>query len=302
MFELLLNFAYTSHINITRTNVQSLLSAANLLDVAAVRDACCQVMEENMDVCNCIGVHCFSESLSCCQLQEKSKNFILKNFEGVSEHEEFLKLSRLKVIEFVSHEDLCVQSESSVFNAVIRWLEADKPSRSIQFESILRHVRLPLLSPYFLVDVVAKHDVITSSEECKHLLEEAKTFHLLVDRRHEMITSRENCRFLPRRTSDMRDVIISVGGEDDKVVLRSVEMFEVETCQWQPLACLPFAISKHGLVVSGRGEVFMGGGEFPDGTASRSLWKYNPCLDRWAELAAMNTCRSELGECDVTEL
>lgn len=47
------------------------------------------------------------------------------------------------------------------------------------------------------------------------------------------------------------EVIVTVGGEDDKVVLRSVESFDPLTNQWKNLACLPFAVSKHGLVVSG---------------------------------------------------
>ena len=47
------------------------------------------------------------------------------------------------------------------------------------------------------------------------------------------------------------EVIVTVGGEDDKVVLRSVESFDPLTNQWKSLACLPFAVSKHGLVVSG---------------------------------------------------
>lgn len=47
------------------------------------------------------------------------------------------------------------------------------------------------------------------------------------------------------------EVIVTVGGEDDKVVLRSVESFDPVTNQWKNLACLPFAVSKHGLVVSG---------------------------------------------------
>ena len=48
-------------------------------------------------------------------------------------------------------------------------------------------------------------------------------------------------------------MIVAVGGEDDKVVLRSVELFNPYTHDWKTLACLPFAISKHGLVVTGRG-------------------------------------------------
>ena len=47
------------------------------------------------------------------------------------------------------------------------------------------------------------------------------------------------------------EVIVTVGGEDDKVVLRSVESYDPVTHQWKNLAFLPFAVSKHGLVVSG---------------------------------------------------
>ena len=40
----LLDYAYTGQITITKHNVQSMLSAANLLEILPVRDACCQVI------------------------------------------------------------------------------------------------------------------------------------------------------------------------------------------------------------------------------------------------------------------
>lgn len=40
----------------------------------------------------------------------------------------------------------------------------------------------------------------------------------------------------------------------------------------------------------------MSGGEFPDGSASRSMWRYDPCFDAWQEVASMNVPRSELGK------
>jgi hypothetical protein len=92
------------------------------------------------------------------------------------------------------------------------------------------------------------------------------------------------------------EVIIAVGGEDDKVVLRSVESFDPRSLEWKTLACLPFAVSKHGSVVTGNNQLFMAGGEYPDGSASRSVWRYDPCFDQWQEMASMNLPRSELGE------
>lgn len=37
-------------------------------------------------------------------------------------------------------------------------------------------------------------------------------------------------------------VIVAVGGEDDKVVLRSVECYDPVSHQWHTLASLPFAV------------------------------------------------------------
>lgn len=37
-------------------------------------------------------------------------------------------------------------------------------------------------------------------------------------------------------------VIVAVGGEDDKVVLRSVECYCTKTRTWKTLNCLPFAV------------------------------------------------------------
>lgn len=42
--------------------------------------------------------------------------------------------------------------------------------------------------------------------------------------------------------------------------------------------------------------LYLAGGEFPDGSASREMWRYDPCFDAWSEMAPMNVARSELGK------
>jgi len=49
------------------------------------------------------------------------------------------------------------------------------------------------------------------------------------------------------------------------------------------------------LWLTGNNQLYMAGGEFPDGSASRSMWRYDPCFDAWQEVASMNVPRSELG-------
>ncbi|XP_051570772.1 LOW QUALITY PROTEIN: ring canal kelch homolog [Myxocyprinus asiaticus] len=160
-------------------------------------------------------------------------------------------------------------------------------------QQVLEHIKLPLISPYYIHHVIKTMDVVKESLKCQKLISEAKDYLLLQDRRGELYRAR------PRQaTGDQRagtaEVIVTIGGEDDKVVLRSVESYDPLTSQWKSLACLPFAVSKHGLVVSGS-MLYLAGGEFPDGSASREIWRYDLCFDSWLEMAPMNVARSELG-------
>uniref|UniRef100_A0A3B4GSV7 Kelch-like protein 20 n=1 Tax=Pundamilia nyererei TaxID=303518 RepID=A0A3B4GSV7_9CICH len=264
-----------------------LLAAANLLDVMAVREACCRFMERQMDEMNCVGIHCFAEAHSCKVLEKRSMDYILEHFSTVCQQEEFLSLCVDKLTEILASDLLNVPKEETVFEAAMLWLNKCS-SRKQSFEKVLEHIRLPLISPYYLHDVIESLDVVKESQVCQRLISEAKDYLLLKDRRGELYCPRAK----PRRSTGTAEVIVTVGGEDDKVVLRSVESFDPVTSQWKNLACLPFAVSKHGLVVSST--LYLAGGEFPDGSASREMWRYDPCFDSWMEMAPMNVARSEL--------
>lgn len=110
MIGMLVSYAYTSEVYISKANVQvkshlfssaatppqrarvlktdfhvvqALLAAANLLDVMAVREACCRFMERQMDDMNCVGIHCFAEAHSCKVLEKRSMDYILEHFNSV---------------------------------------------------------------------------------------------------------------------------------------------------------------------------------------------------------------------------
>ncbi|KAM8724694.1 kelch-like protein 24 isoform 2-T2 [Acanthopagrus schlegelii] len=289
MIGMLVSYAYTSEVYISKANVQALLAAANLLDVMAVREACCRFMERQMDEMNCVGIHCFAEAHSCKVLEKRSMDYILEHFNSVHQQEEFLSLCVDKLTEILASDFLNVPNEEMVFEAAMLWSNKCV-SRKQSFEKVLEHIRLPLISPYYLHDVIESQDVVKDNQSCQKLISEAKDYLLLKDRRGELYCPRAR----PRRSTGTAEVIVTVGGEDDKVVLRSVESFDPVTSQWKNLACLPFAVSKHGLVVSDS-TLYLAGGEFPDGSASREMWRYDPCFDSWIEMAPMNVARSELG-------
>ena len=190
IMQLLLDYAYSSRVQITKFNVQALLSAANLLEILPVRDACCDFMEQSMDDSNCIGIHCFAEAHACLDLQKKSKEYILHNFVSVCMLDEFVTLEQAKLIEIISDDNLEVNFEEVVFTAAIRWLNYDEDNRLVSFYIVLSHIRLPFLSPYFLCDAASTYKNVMEMSECQKLIDEAKNFHLLPDRRNEFFCNR----------------------------------------------------------------------------------------------------------------
>jgi hypothetical protein len=76
----IVDFVYTSRININPSNVQTLLAAANLYDFKAIKSACANYMKWRLEPSNCIGIHLFADVYDCNKLKKSSFKYILENF------------------------------------------------------------------------------------------------------------------------------------------------------------------------------------------------------------------------------
>ncbi len=102
------------------------------------------------------------------------------------EHEEFLLLPLSQLIEVCSSDELNVRSEEQVFQAIMNWVKYNVGDRRQHLPRVLQHVRLPLLSPKFLVGTVGNDLLIKSDESCRDLVDEAKNYLLLPQERPHM--------------------------------------------------------------------------------------------------------------------
>lgn len=84
------------------------------------------------------------------------------------ESEEFMDLPVNQLMDIISSDELNVRSEEQVFNAVMAWVKYNVTERRPFLGQVLEHVRLPLLSPKFLVGTVGS-DLLIKSDEV-HLL------------------------------------------------------------------------------------------------------------------------------------
>lgn len=80
IMEAILNYCYTATISITEDNVQELLPAACLLQLAWVRDVCCEFLKSQLCSSNCLGVRSFADAHSCPDLRDAAHSYALKHY------------------------------------------------------------------------------------------------------------------------------------------------------------------------------------------------------------------------------
>jgi len=109
--ELIIEFVYTSKININQNNVQTLLRVSTILQVSLVQEKCCEFLEKQLDPSNCLGIYTFAELHGCIELKMKAKNYCDRHFSKVVKEEEFLSLPFERVRWFLDQNELCVRTK-----------------------------------------------------------------------------------------------------------------------------------------------------------------------------------------------
>lgn len=201
--EILVDFCYTSYIVVEESNVQSLLPAACILQLQEIQDVCCEFLKRQLDPSNCLGIRAFADTHACRDLLRIADKFTNHHFQDVIEHEEFLLLPLTQLIELCSSDELNARSEEQVYQAIMTWVKYNISDRRKHLSVILQHVRLPLLSPKFLVGTVGTDHLIKSDETCRDLVDEAKNYLLLPQERPRM----QGPRTRPRKPIRPREIL-----------------------------------------------------------------------------------------------
>lgn len=154
---------------------------------------------------NVLGIRNFADSLGHAQLVASADKFINYEFTSISHSDEFLQLPCRDLIAIIKRDELNCTSEEVVFDAAMRWVKHE-PERDNILPEVLSYIRLPSLSPQFLADNVATEELIRTNHKCRDLLDEAKDFHLMPERRELL----QSYRTRPRGNDFVRGFIYAV--------------------------------------------------------------------------------------------
>ncbi|XP_011499714.1 PREDICTED: kelch-like ECH-associated protein 1 [Ceratosolen solmsi marchali] len=281
----LVNFMYTGKIRVTEITVCSLLPAATMFQVSNVVDACCLFLENQLDPTNAIGISNFAEQHSCSNLYHKANQFIVQHFSRICQEEEFLQLSPVQLVALVRKDELNVQEEREVYNAVLKWVKYNEEARGPKMEHILHVVRCQYLTPSFLSEQMNNCDVLKKVPACREYL--AQIFKDLTLHKKPIVKE---------RTPNTPRTIYIAGG----FLQHSLDLFEgynVDDKTWTQHARL--LVPRSGL-----GGVFLkgvfyaiGGRNNTPGNRYDSNWvdRYNPATDQWRPCSPLSVPRNRLG-------
>lgn len=231
------------------------------------------------------------------------------------ESEEFLLLPVGQLVDIICSDELNVRNEEQVFNAVMAWLKYNVAERRQHLAQVLQHVRMPLLSPKFLVGTVGSDLLVRSDEACRDLVDEAKNYLLLPQERPLM----QGPRTRPRRPTRRGEVLFAVGGWCSGDAIASVERFDPNTMgesrrnikafmapnnvlflsqEWKMVA--PMSKRRCGVGVAVCNELLYAVGGHDGQSYLNSIERYDPQTNLWQ--TDVGECRKEiLINCDETK-
>eukprot|EP00061_Rhincodon_typus_P007113 g28457.t1 len=141
-------------------------------------DACASFLMDAVHPDNCVGILRLADTHSLDSLRRRVQSYIIQNFPQVLNNEEFLELPAEILSDILRSDELHVTDEEQVFETVIRWVRYRELERLHQLPQVLRHVRLPLLDPWYFVEQVEGDELVRQNPDVFHLLQEARMYHL----------------------------------------------------------------------------------------------------------------------------
>ncbi|XP_030885681.1 kelch-like protein 20 [Leptonychotes weddellii] len=308
--ELLIDFAYTSQITVEEGNVQTLLPAACLLQLAEIQEACCEFLKRQLDPSNCLGIRAFADTHSCRELLRIADKFTQHNFQEVSctggldafimywsgEHYEFICRYDPKTNQWSSDVAPTSTCRTSVGVAVLGgFLYAVGGQDGVSCLNIVERydpkenkwTRVASMSTRRLgvaVAVLGGFLYAVGGSDGTSPLNTVERYNPQENRWHTIAPMGTRRKHLG--CAVYQDMIYAVGGRDDTTELSSAERYNPRTNQWSPVVAMTSRRSGVGLaVVNGQ---LMAVGGFDGTTYLKTIEVFDPDANTWRLYGGMN--------------
>jgi kelch-like protein 10 len=294
ILNLILDYAYTGHCNVTSENIQQLLPIADQYEIFGVLHQSFQYLFEELKPDNCIGIFKFARPYFCSHLKDRGLKYICHNFKQILEQSPEFKDFSVEELECIlCHDELNVHREEVVFEAVMKWTEADLQVREQYLRTLIHCVRYGLTSINFLRHVM-NNKLILASPELQSSLYPAYVYLAELDSGQSCNRAVNNPTARPRIPYE---IIFVVGGWNGEGNTRFIETYDIRADKW--FICMKTddvaARETHGLCALDNLIYVVGG--YVGREYLNTVCCYNPITQKQKYCASMHHARSGVGVC-----
>ncbi|XP_060870643.1 ring canal kelch homolog [Metopolophium dirhodum] len=291
ILQLLVDYIYTGEIMVTKENVQVLLQAASVLQLDYVNSVCAEFLQKYLDPSNCIDIKAFADLHKCTGLLSSSEAYIKQHFLEVAKSKDFLSLSSEDLVKLISSIDVAVPFEEKVIECVIKWVKHDLDRRNYFLPKLMEHLRLPLLKPDILFNIV-NEPLLMNNPKCYNYVIEAFHFNLQKSCHHFAIPQTIRCQ--PRQFGGSQKVILMFNRSDTSPKC-STEWYDPVTKLRENAPGINDCRRTAGLCVIRDQFVFAVGGVNGSSSKSVSLLDVSSRSPSWVPMVDMLVSRHGLG-------
>uniref|UniRef100_A0A7E4VF56 BTB domain-containing protein n=1 Tax=Panagrellus redivivus TaxID=6233 RepID=A0A7E4VF56_PANRE len=251
--EAIITYAYTGSINITKENVLSLLIVAAYMQMEDLVIKCQEVLPDVYDTVNVFKALEIGSLYDNEHIMDSASRFLRLNFKACSETTEFVDLNIDTICAVVSNNQLHVESEDDILDAVIRWIRHEPGTRAQHATKVLKFVRFALVNTDKIKEI-ASDETLRVSPSCRELLTKAIQYHSVPQDRvlNQSMMTEET-----RECTDAPGIIYVVGGlgQDNS----AVEFFDPLGSCWVQSKQMPTSRARMGVAVLNRKLYAIGG-------------------------------------------
>ena len=191
MMSLILDYAYSGEIEVTKNNVQDLAISSNYLGISFVKDTCEFFLLKSASKDNCFDMMLFSDAINMDKLWEACSTIFRRHFDVLSQTKQFLELPTRFLLDLAKDNKLILFSEKEIdpiptkerekvlLKAILKYLASCAKNEPLNPEHIelFSAVRLPTVEEKYLDHQLSKYKKVNSVREINDLCKLAKSFY-----------------------------------------------------------------------------------------------------------------------------
>lgn len=299
--ELLLNYAYTSKLDLTPANVHDVLAAASHVQMHAVVAACTDYLRTQLHTDNCVDLLNISETYSLAALRHECYRFVCANLHALAALGEIQRLAWPQLEHVLACDYPVDCAEHVVLSIVLQWLDDVMDSIDAAIgQRLLHHVRLADIPrdelKRTLDDALCK-TAGKASAATVQLRQQIDALHLQLRSASPSAPLNTTDALVNRR--GMEVALVNVGGFHERGITNDITYYLPSVRRWQKLTSIPYVEQcNYGTAVMDN-ELYVVGGCF--NVSMRELilpyaFRFNPISNEWTSLQRMrkDRCRFSL--------